>query len=364
MSNAIVSTDGISNHAALVPAEASGHQKHRLAYFAAWLDTHGGQWTKPNLEAYRNYLLTDYAGRNGKPLAPSSVSSHLSTIRGRYQKLMTDNGVRDALYRAAVDGKSIADKKALVDERLIRIANAIDPAAAAVTVVKAQDTPDERHLRLTRAHANTLMTAPERRKDNTSLMMLRDTALIVLALCTGLREMELCGLDVADLRQHYGGELALNVRRGKGAKARMIPYGDLDWCLVYVDTWLNTAGITEGAVFRGFWRGSKKKETSTKAQRVRSTRLTVRAVNQIFDRYPITINGQPTIVRPHDCRRTYARRSWEEGTKVEVIQQNLGHADSKTTLGYIGAFDGQQRRTPALYDQPDLQALRQRAGLF
>ena len=355
MSNQIVPVQHISNHAALVPAEASGHQKHRLTTFAAWLDGSKAHWAQPDLKAYADYLQTAYIGRNGKPLAPSSVSSHLSTIRGRYQMLLKDNAVRDTLYRAAANVEGAANKKAHVDEVLTRIANGIDPAAAKVEVITAQDTPDEKHLRLTRQQANTLMTAPERRRDNTPLMMLRDTALIVLALCTGLREMELCALDVADLRQHYGGELALHVRRGKGAKARMIPYGDLDWCLVYVDTWLNAVGITDGAVFRGFWRGGKV---------VRPNRLTVRAVNQIFDRYPITINGQPTVVRPHDCRRTYARRAWEEGTKTEVIQQNLGHADVKTTLGYIGAFDGQQRRTPALYDQPDLQALRHSAGLF
>ena len=45
------------------------------------------------------------------------------------------------------------------------------------------------------------------------------------------------GLDVGDLRQRLGGELALHVREGKGARERLVPYGDLDWCLAVVDAW-------------------------------------------------------------------------------------------------------------------------------
>ena len=39
-----------------------------------------------------------------------------------------------------------------------------------------------------------------------------------------------------------------------------------------------------------------------------------------------------------------------------AIQQNLGHADVKTTLGYIGELDAEKRRPPAIY-RLDLQSL-------
>jgi len=38
---------------------------------------------------------------------------------------------------------------------------------------------------------------------------------------------------------------------------------------------------------------------------------------------------------------------------LERIRQNLGHADIKTTQGYIGTLDATERRPPAMYDVPD-----------
>lgn len=71
--------------------------------------------------------------------------------------------------------------------------------------------------------------------------------------------------------------------------------------------------------------------------------------------------GLLTTIKPHDLRRTYARRLFEEGTPPVIIQQNLGHSDLKTTLGYMGDIDIDQRRPPVIYDQPDLRVF---ADLF
>jgi integrase len=110
--------------------------------------------------------------------------------------------------------------------------------------------------------------------------------------------------------------------------------------LVYVDAWLTNAGISSGAVFRGFYRDNK---------HVRTTALTSRAVQMILAEYPISIDGQRVHVRPHDLRRTYARRLHDAGMAIAAIQQNLGHADVKTTLGYIGDLSAEQRKPPAVY---------------
>src|SRR5258708_18345076 len=107
------------------------------------------------------------------------------------------------------------------------------------------------------------------------LVGLRDTCLIAFMLCTGLRESELCALDVADLRQHLGETLALHIREGKGAKARLVPYGDLDFVLAVADVWLRAAGIQDGAVFRGFRKGNKG---------LRTGRLTGRAAQDVLRR--------------------------------------------------------------------------------
>jgi len=77
--------------------------------------------------------------------------------------------------------------------------------------------------------------------------------------------------------------------------------------------------------------------------------LSVRAIERIVDSYPVAIAGKMVRVKPHDLRRTYARRLYEAGVDLVAIQQNLGHSDLKTTLGYIGELDADRRRPPAIY---------------
>jgi site-specific recombinase XerD len=326
-------------HSLLIPPDMSGKDhKSRLTLFADWLASGGHDGHLPPLEAYRDYLLEK------RGLKAASVSAHLSTIRARYQMLLRSNTWRDYLYGRLPDDLTPADKKAMFDEYLSRLQNAVHPDNARVKEITKQDTADGEHLRLTQAQANQLLLSP----DVNTLTGLRDAALLALTLCTGIREAELCAVQVEHLRQQFGGELALMVPKGKGYKQRLIPFGELQWCLVYVDTWLKAAGISEGFVFRGFYKSGKQ---------VRKTPLTVRAVNQILEKYPIAIGGELRKVAPHDLRRTYARRQYEEGMDVIAIQQNLGHADLKTTLHYIGAMDSGKRRGRDVYGNPGLDRL-------
>lgn len=190
------------------------------------------------------------------------------------------------------------------------------------------------HLRLTKEQAERLLYAP----GTSTLKGLRDTCIIAMFLCTGIREAELCALDVDDLRQYWANELSLHVRKGKGAKARMVPYGELDWCLTIADKWMEKANIKDGAIFRSYYKGFTKERG----------RLDVRQVERIVSNYPITINGKKVNVRCHDLRRSYAKLNYLADKSTLAIQQNLGHADSKTTDGYIGNLDGKYRRPKAI----------------
>lgn len=303
--------------------------RSRIGKFDRWLQDNGMAWHNPDMAAYRDSLLAT--------VAPATAAAHLSSIRGRYNALLGDNRVRDSIYALAPADATPADKKAVVDEILQRLENAVKPSAAPVKQIIKQDRADSEHLRLTRAQASALIAAP----GVTTLTGLRDTALLALILCTGVREAEACALDVADLRQRLGGELALHIRKGKGAKERLVPYGEMAFCLAFVDAWLKAAGIESGAVFRGFYKGGK---------RVRATRITARAVQMIIGSYPLVIDGHMRKVQPHDLRRTYARRLYEAGVDIEAIRQNLGHSDRKTTEGYIGTLGAELRKPPAVYD--------------
>jgi site-specific recombinase XerD len=320
----------------LIPADAGKNTRHRLAKYVQWLDDRGSPWYRPDLKAYRDHLQTEGAS-DGSVLKPSSVAAHLATVRGRYRRLLRQDDIRDALLVMAAETlprlgqeDTPANRKALADELIMRIQNAVHPDTARVTVPVSQDKPDKEQRRLTPRQANDLMDAP----GVDTLRGLRDTAIISLMLCTGIREAELAALEVEDLTQKLGGRLALNVREGKGCKQRVIPYGELDWTVPVVEEWLEAAGIVSGAVFRGICKGDKK---------VRTGAISVRAVQYVLTSYPIMIDGEATAVRPHDLRRTYARRLYDDGAPLPAIQANLGHASVDTTLGYIGELDVEQR---------------------
>ena len=320
----------------LIPVDADKCTRSRVGHFQRWQQGQGQPWHKPNLARYRDDLTA--AGK-----AASTVAAYLSTVRGRYRAIITDNVTRQVLFDQAAqvtdqDGEplSASGRKAWVDETLTRLENDIDPKKSTVKQVVRQDVPDSAHLRLTSEQASALLASP----GVGTLAGLRDTAVITVLLCTGIREAELCGLEVGDLRQTLTGELALHVRQGKGCKERLIPYGALDWALAVVDKWMEAAAIETGPVFRGFYRGG---------QRLRPGRLSARAVGYILESYPVAVDGQLRHVRPHDCRRTYAKRMYDGGMELLAIQRNLGHSDQRTTLGYIGDLNAEARRAPAVY---------------
>ena len=316
----------------IVPLTDGKDAAYRVRKYNAHLDATGTPWYKPDLAAYRDKLLAD-------GLARSTTGTHLSTIRACYKAITRD---RDRFYTIASAElerlgleDNLVNRKATVDEIITRLVNATDPAAAPCKAPIIQDQADSDFIRLTKDQAAFLMKAP----GTDTLIGLRDTSLICLALCTGLREGELAALDVSDLRQRLTGELAIRVREGKGAKQRLVPYGALEWALAIVDRWLDVAGITGGAVFRSFRRGG-----------VLRGRLSTRGIQVIAGKYRVMIDGESRKVKPHDWRRSYARRLYEEGLDLVAIQQNLGHASQQTTLTYIGTLSADQRKPPMAWD--------------
>lgn len=329
----------------LIPADADKSARARLSLFVEWQTRRRRPWYDIDLKAYRDHLLRH------RGFEPTTTSAYLSAVRSRYRQLLTDNDLR-VRWLTAIGQElaqlnqmdSPANRRALLDEYHTRIRNAIDPSVAPVEKVVSQDRVDADQIRLTQSQAEALLRAP----GTETLPALRDTCVIALMLCTGVREAELCALEVEDLRQKLKGVLALHIRLGKGAKERAIPYGDLVWVLQLVDRWLARAEIRTGRVLRAFWRGNEKIRNS----------LSVRAVEDILSQYPLVgDDGHNLIVRPHDLRRTYARRQYETGLDLISISQNLGHADTKTTLLYIGDLSAEQRQSKLAYSY-DLSQLR------
>ena len=337
------------NCAILMPDDPNKDQKSRLGFYINWLTKNGREWYNPNLRMYRDYLLHERMrlDKDGIPrkatLAPRTVVAHLATIRARYSELMLNSEVQDDLIDlgdlAPPDDDDGQKARQMAEMFLVRLQKDVHPSVAQVKVVESQDVADSEHLRLKPYQVSALVQAP----GITSLRGLRDTALITLMVCSGIRAAEAAALHVDDLRQHLGGELSLRVREGKGGKQRLIPYGPLDWCLMYVDAWLREADIRAGHVFRGIRRGGKS---------VRPRGIGTWTVNDIMNAYAISIEGALCLVKPHDLRRTYARNAYDFGMDLERIRQNLGHTSLQTTQTYIGELDGRDRHPPNMFSPP------------
>jgi site-specific recombinase XerD len=316
----------------LIPIDANKDVKSRVGLFCDWMTQNGHNWQNPALAQYRDHLAQRYN--------PATVSAHLSTIRASYNRLLRDNVVRDMLYSQAGDELARlghkddpANRAAFVNESYARLRNEIDPKSSSVKVDKAQDVADSEHIRLTPDQAQALLNAP----GTVPVDRLRDTALIGILLTTGIREGELIALTVDDLRQTLNGELSLRVTHGKGNKKRLIPYGEYSWVLAIVNRWLEVAGISapDEKVFRAFRNNGKTVKDD----------LSIRAVADILAQYPVMNDeGNLITVKPHDCRRTYARMQYDSGMDMLAISQNLGHESIETTKIYIGNLDAKQRR--------------------
>lgn len=313
----------------------------QIGRYNLWLAETGRQLYQPDLTAYRDHLLAT--------LAPSSVKVHLSSVRRSYKTLVEGLEHREALVsylERQFPDEDFGTIKAKADELELRLARAVDPERSRVTVMTVQDEEDTKHLRLTPAQGAALMMQP----DVTTLRGRRDVAMIALLLATGLREGEIVKLDVEDLYQTYGGVSALRVRSDKGAKARMVPFGDMLWACQITEFWLG--GRESGPVFTAMIDG----RGDMLDQRTTYKRMTTRSVQRMLKHYPISINGLPTRVTPHDLRRSYARNLFLAGIPTEVIRQNLGHSDVKTTQDYIGVLDGSTRAPVSVYDASEVLA--------
>lgn len=307
----------------------------QIQRYNCWLAETGRQLYQPDLETYRDHLLVT--------LAPASVKVHLSSIRRSYKMLVESLEHREALVaylERQFPDEDFGTIKAKADELELRLARAIDPERSRVTVTMTQDEADSQHLRLTPAQGAALMMQP----DVTTLRGRRDVAIIAVLLATGLREGEIVKLTVDDLYQAYGGVSALRVKSGKGSKARMVPFGDMLWARQITEIWMDGRKAGPAFTAMGTGRGDMLDQQAT------NRRMTTRSVQRMLKRYPISIDGLPTTVTPHDLRRSYARNLFLAGIPTEVIRQNLGHADVKTTQDYIGVLDGSTRAPVSVYD--------------
>ncbi len=217
--------------------------------------------------------------RTDRPLAASSMTRMLSSVRG-WHRFLLDEGI------VAVD-------------------------------VAAQSKPPKLTMRLPKAISIEQMASVLAATDGDDIQSLRDKALLELLYATGARVSEAVALNVDDM---IDGDIVRLF--GKGSKQRIVPVGSfaraaIENYLVRARPALSLRGTSTPALFLGI-RGHRVSR--------QNAWLIIRAA---ADRAKLGIE-----ISPHTFRHSFATHLLEGGADVRVVQELLGHSSVATTQIY------------------------------
>ena len=168
--------------------------------------------------------------------------------------------------------------------------------------------------------------------DQTTLLGLRDLAMLEVMYSTGVRVSELVALDIADVDFDQG---ILHVR-GKGRRERLAPAGQRA-----------LQAITEYMTKRQ--QQHRPDEAAQQALFINKSgqRLSTRSVRRKLDKYLAQANLDPSI-SPHTLRHTFATHMLNRGADLRSVQELLGHRSLSTTQVYTHLTTG---RLKEVYDK-------------
>ncbi len=146
----------------------------------------------------------------------------------------------------------------------------------------------------------------------------RDLLLLELLYGCGIRNSELTGINLEDIRY---AEKAILIR-GKGKKERYVPFGEAAQSALRAYLTVRQAAVQKD-----------KKATSALLINLRGGRITSRSVGRIVKRIAIAKGLSPDF-HPHTMRHAFGTHMLEEGADLRAIQEMLGHERLSTTQRY------------------------------
>ena len=146
----------------------------------------------------------------------------------------------------------------------------------------------------------------------------RDRLMFELLYGCGIRNSELVGIDLDDIRLSAEAILI----RGKGKKERYVPFGDSV-----------KSALSAYSPARQRLLGERKRSTGALLINQRGGRLTTRSVGRIIKKIAVA-KGLPPDVHPHTLRHAFGTHMLEEGADLRSIQEMLGHERLSTTQRY------------------------------
>ena len=163
----------------------------------------------------------------------------------------------------------------------------------------------------------------------------RDWVIFELLYGCGIRNSELCGLDVRSVR--WSEDVILV--RGKGKKERLVPMGEMAGAAVR-----GYLGEREARLRAAGKAGLAEDGPLLLNARMRGTcRLTTRSVGRIVKAIAQS-RGLAADVHPHTLRHAFGTHMLEEGADLRAIQEMLGHERLSTTQRYTQMTVGQVQR--------------------
>jgi integrase/recombinase XerC len=146
----------------------------------------------------------------------------------------------------------------------------------------------------------------------------RDRMMLELLYGCGIRNSELIGINVEDIRLSDEAILI----RGKGKKQRYVLFGNAV-----------TVALKAYLPARLQILSERKKSSSALLVNRRGGRLTTRSVGRIIKRIAVA-KGLSPEVHPHTLRHAFGTHMLEEGADLRAIQEMLGHERLSTTQRY------------------------------
>ena len=159
----------------------------------------------------------------------------------------------------------------------------------------------------------------------------RDRALVLMGFIGGFRRSELTVLNVEDLRWTDDG-LVVRLKRSKTDQEGQGTDVALPWtanphaCAACAcRDWLESAGITEGPVFRRMGKNGK----------CRPHRLNSNSVAKIIKRAAAAAGLDPAVYAGHSLRAGFATQAYLNGVPELAIMRQTGHKSLHTVRKYI-----------------------------
>jgi integrase/recombinase XerC len=175
----------------------------------------------------------------------------------------------------------------------------------------------------------------------------RDRVIFELLYGCGIRNSELCGLNLGSIR--WGDDAVLV--RGKGKKERLVPLGDEAAAALRVYLAVRVARLA--AAGKGALVAAGEAPLLLNARLRGTCRLTTRSVGRIVKAIALS-RGLPADVHPHTLRHAFGTHMLEEGADLRAIQEMLGHERLSTTQRYTQLTTGQVQ---AVYEKTHPRAL-------